>query len=81
MTVYRIQPTTRQHDFVQALQRKLALSDAALDAHCGQRFGSPYAELDRTQVSALLDELQRWEAVPAELKRAMGQMDLFEVPS
>ena len=83
MTIYRIPPTIKQAAYVADLQRKLRLSDAALDAHCRRRFGVPFVELDKQQCSDLLDELARWEAVPAELQREQGQVDLpgFEVMS
>lgn len=81
MTQHRIEPTVYQQEYVAGLQRKLHLSDAALDAHCRRRFGAPYAELDRGQVTQLLNEMIRWEKAPADLQRAMGQQDLFEVPA
>jgi len=83
MTVYRIPPTERQRDYVGDLQRRLRITDAALDTHTRRRFGMPFAELDRSQVSMLLEEMARWEAAPADLLREMGQQDLpgFEVSS
>ena len=79
MTQHRIEPTTRQREYVVALQRKLHLSDAALDMHSRRTFDAPYAELERGQVTQLINQLLAWERVPAELQRAMGPQDLFEV--
>ena len=81
MTVYRIPPTQRQLAYVADLQRRLRISDGALDHHARRRFGLTVADLDRVQVSELLGEMERWESTPAELLREMGQLDLFEVPS
>jgi hypothetical protein len=74
----RIEPTQPQHDFVEALKKKLRITTPMLDAHCRRKFDGPYASLDRYQVSALIDEMQRWVAVPAELQREQGQLDMFE---
>lgn len=70
-------PTLLQTQFVHDLQRQLRLSNALRDAHCLTRFGRPFAELSRQEVSALIDELKAWKAIPAELQRAAGQRDLF----
>lgn len=78
MTVYQIPPTAAQRDYVQALKRKLHLTDAVLNTHCRERFGAPYAELDRGQVTQLLNEMIAWKQAPADLQRAMGQLDLLE---
>lgn len=69
-------PTQPQVDYVRGLQRRLHLPDRMLDAHCVTRFGTPFAELDRGQVSLLIDELKDWVAIPADLQRVMGQRDL-----
>ena len=78
MPEYVIPPTLRQQEYVAALQRKLHLTDAALDNHCRDTFGAPYQELDRGQVTQLLNQMVTWERVPADLQRAMGQLDLLE---
>lgn len=70
-------PTPRQWDFVRDLQRRLRLTDAALDIYATRTFGVPLAWLDRSQISTLLDEMQGWTTVPADLQRALGQLDLF----
>lgn len=69
--------TKPQITYVRALQRRLRLPDRTLDQYCTERFGRPFADLDRDQASVLLDEMVGWEDVPASLKRAMGQLDLF----
>lgn len=73
------EPTTPQLDLVRLLQRRLHLSAPLLDTHCGARFGVPFARLDRRQVSSLIDEMKVWQALPAELQRAQGQLDLLPV--
>ncbi len=76
---YPPMPTTeKQVAFVRALQRQHRLPDRMLDSHCEATFGAPFAALSRTQVSALIDEMVGWQAVPADLLRAQGQMDLFD---
>lgn len=72
----RIEPTQPQHDFVDALKRKLRLTSPMLDAHCQRKYDGPYASLDRYQVSALIDEMQGWVTAPADLQREQGQQDL-----
>lgn len=72
----RLAPTRKQCDYVRSLQRQHHLPNALLDSHCVQRFGKPYARLDRTQVASLIDEMIAWSDLPAELKRAKGQVDL-----
>lgn len=72
----RIDPTEKQVDFVRALQRQLHLPDALLDRHCTESFGGAFASLNRSQMSALIDELLTWKAVPAHLQRMRGQQDL-----
>lgn len=69
-------PTTKQDDYVRGLQRKLRLPNALLDNHCIARFGACYAALDRASVSALIDEMTGWEAIPADLQRVNGQTDV-----
>jgi hypothetical protein len=70
-------PTPDQLAYVAGLQKKLHLPAALLDRVCQDRFGRRFADLDRRQVSTLLDEMTTWEALPAELMRAKGQLDLF----
>lgn len=70
------EPTPAQTDFVRALQKQLRLPNFLLDQHCQTRWRRPFAELTRREVSELLDELQAWKAIPADLQRAMGQQDL-----
>lgn len=81
MPEYVIPPTAYQREYVAGLQRKLHLTDAALDQHCRETFGAPYRELDRGQVTRLLNQMEQWKRVPANLQRVMGQLDLFEAPT
>ncbi len=71
--------TQPQIDYVRGLQHRLRLTSPMLDAHCTTRFGRSFAELDRGQASALIDELTTWVDVPANLQRAFGQLDMFEM--
>lgn len=68
--------TVKQTDYIVALQRQLHLSGPLLDLHCQRRYGRPFAGIDRAEASSLIDELQRWRAIPADLLRALGQRDL-----
>ncbi len=70
-------PTQPQIDFVRKLQDRLHLSYAWLDHHCQEHYGGPFSALDRAQVSHLLDQMQGWKQAPADLQRAMGQVDMF----
>lgn len=80
--MHGLPPTDAQTRYVRGIQKRLHLPDALLDNHCQTRFRQPFAQLDRAQVSALLDEMVSWEALPAEFQRAKGQLDLFdEMPS
>jgi hypothetical protein len=69
-------PTQPQIDYVRAIQRRLHLTNALLDNHCVSRFGRPFADLDKRRVKELLDEMTRWEQIPAEVRRQSGQADL-----
>lgn len=71
-------PSEAQVKYVRALQRKLHLSDRLLDGYCEHdRFGRRFADLERSQVSQLIDEMVGWEgALPAALIRRKGQQDL-----
>lgn len=64
------EPQTR---YVRAMQRKLHLTNALLDAHCVARWKRPFAELNRAECSALIDEMAGWVDVPAQLQREAGQ--------
>jgi len=74
---YVIPPSHKQIDYVSSLQRKLNIGDRALDLHCRERFNEPFSNLSRSQVSDLLEQMTTWEAAPAELQRAQGQLDLL----
>jgi hypothetical protein len=69
-------PTANQVDYVLGMQRRLHLTDALLNNHCTERFKAPFNRLDRAQVSALIDEMKGWQAIPAQLRRESGQQDL-----
>lgn len=81
MTVGRNAPTAAQLAFVETLQRRFHLPDPALDGHCVRRFGTPFADLDRREASALLEEMLGWRDLPAELVKAKGQLELFGMDS
>ena len=69
--------TPAQEKFVRDLQARLRLTNAALDRYCEDRFGLRFEHLDRRLCSQLLDTMTGWDAVPADLQRFMGQLDLF----
>lgn len=69
--------TPKQTKFVRDLQKQLHLTDAALDHHCIEVYGLRFDQLDRGLCSSLIDRLTSWDAVPADLQRFMGQLDLF----
>jgi hypothetical protein len=71
------EPTEAQIAYVRSLQRQLHLPDRMLDDHTVRTFGKKFSALNRNQVSQLLDELIDWQDLPADMKRAMGQQDLF----
>lgn len=70
-------PSPEQIAFARGLQKRLHLPDALLENHCVERFRKPFARLDRREMSALLEQLIGWEALPPDLMRAKGQLDLF----
>lgn len=72
-------PTGKQLDYIHDLQRRLHLSAPALNTLCEQRFGCPFYRITKDHASQLIDEMQRWKQVPADLKREMGQQDLFDL--
>ena len=69
-------PTTKQIDFVFALQKRHRLTDDQLNQLCDTRFGRIFNMIDRGQMSTLIDEMLAWQTVPAELQRIAGQIDL-----
>jgi hypothetical protein len=71
------EPTELQCAYVDGLCSQLRLPKRFLDAHCQSTRGKRYAEMNRGEVSQLIDELKEWTALPAELLRAQGQQDLF----
>lgn len=73
------QPTPEQTAYVRTLQKQLRLTTPLMDAQCQQMFSRPYAEVTKWQCSALIDELIGWKAIPADLERLRGQMDLFSL--
>ena len=72
-------PTGKQLDSIHDLQHTLHLSAPALNTLCQQRFECDFAQITRAQATSLIEEMKRWKAVPADLKREMGQQDLFEM--
>jgi hypothetical protein len=69
--------TQPQRDYIESLAKKFSLPMRMLDEHTVQRFGAKFDELTMRQASLLLDEMIAWKALPADLMRAKGQMDLF----
>lgn len=65
--------TTPQVGYIRGLQAKLKLPDRVLDGHCERRFGVTFAELTKSQASALIDEMAGWNELPATLAIAKGQ--------
>lgn len=68
--------TAPQRDYVEGLRKRLNLPNRMLDSHCIACFGCPFAELDRADMSALIDEMKGWTTIPAQLEREAGQLDL-----
>jgi hypothetical protein len=69
--------TEKQTNYISVLKSKHGLPDWLFEQHCQNRFGQPYTDLTRIQVSSLIDEMSGWDALPAELQRLKGQLDLF----
>lgn len=69
-------PTEKQREYVEAIRRRLHLSRSLLDGHCHKRFRRDLADLDRSQLSDLLDEMTRWETIPGILLVEAGQREL-----
>ena len=77
MSRYTIPPSHKQLALVRELRQKLGLGQEALNELSRKQFGQPYLNLDRKQVSALIDQMLKWEKLPADLQRAQGQLDLL----
>ena len=69
-------PTEPQLADIAALQTRLRIPDGILDRICADRFGRPFARIDKRQATALLDEVIAWKTLPAPYQRAMGQTDV-----
>lgn len=69
-------PSIDQADYVKDLQRKLKIPSPILDRICCDRFGTPFASIDKRSCTRLLNEMIGWKEAPAEYRRAMGQQDL-----
>lgn len=69
-------PTDKQLEYVEAIRKRLHLTKSLLDGHCQKRFQGDLVELDRTQVSSLLEEMTRWETIPVALLVEAGQREL-----
>lgn len=74
-------PTPKQLEYVADLCAKLKITTPALDTYCRSEFGQSFEQLSKSECSRLLDSMTTWETTPAELRRAMGQLDLFGVAS
>jgi hypothetical protein len=66
-------PTDKQITFVNSLCKRLHLPLHLLNAQCQRAFGADFSGLDRRQCSQLIDTLQAWTEIPAELQIAQGQ--------
>jgi hypothetical protein len=55
------EPTTRQLDYARRLIAGHNITAPLLDNHCRATFGRPYRDLDRRQLSRLIDELKAWQ--------------------
>lgn len=76
MTAGTNAPSEKQVDYVHGLRKKLRMTMPTLEGHCQRKYESPFASLDRAQVSSLIEEMLGWVDVPANLLRDQGQMDL-----
>jgi hypothetical protein len=72
-------PSPEQIEYVRGLQKRLHFPNWILDNHCVGEFQKPFAQLDRREMSLLLEQMISWEQLPADLMRAKGQIDLFEM--
>ena len=70
-------PTERQRGDVDALCAQIRMPSAILDYQCRRRWCLPFAELDIRQCSDLIAQLESWEALPADLQTANGQLSMF----
>lgn len=70
-------PTFKQLDCVATLKKRHRITDAGLDAYCLDRHDVPFPDLNKWQVSALIEDMKAWDQPPAIIRRAMGQLDLF----
>lgn len=75
--IARAAPTEDQWKYVDGLRRKLHLTKALLENHAVSRFGRPLKQLDWGEVSVLINEMVGWVAIPGQLLREAGQLDLF----
>lgn len=71
-----VDPSPDQRAYVADIQRTLGIPDGILDRICCDRFGTPFAAIDKRSCSRLLKEMIGWKEAPAEYRRAMGQIDL-----
>lgn len=72
--------TQPQLDFVEALRKRLHLSNPLLENHCQRQFGCGVEDMSKRDASALIDEMQGWteayNSVPPVIQREAGQTDL-----
>lgn len=69
--------TGPQIAYVRGMQQQLHLSDRLLDMHCEAQFGLPFEQLNRRQMSSLIEEMKDWQSIPAQLLREAGQLELL----
>lgn len=71
-------PSHAQMDHVRELRWQLKISDAVVERHCLELFGCGYLMLDRKQMRALIDQMEKWVKDPAAYQRSQGQMSLLD---
>lgn len=69
--------TRDQVSYLRTLHQRHHVPDTTFDAWVADRFGCRLHELHRTDASRLIDEVKAWTSVPPDIRRAMGQLDLF----
>lgn len=73
----KAEASPEQRDYLVILQKRLAFPDGLLDQWCVQNMGMKVRDMDRGEVSRLIEKLKEWKQLPPDLMRAKGQMDLF----
>lgn len=69
-------PTPDQLAYVRILMDKWHIAPAVFGAYLAERYGSHPAFMTRVDVSALIDEMKAWRAVPPAILELAGQTSL-----